>query len=197
MPFPYIRPALMIAAAMGLGACSTSGYDNYYGSRVSVGYGAGSYAPYYGWYDDYYYPGTGYYVWDRRGYRHSWSDRQRNYWIARRTGHRNIREQWRGYNYNRRGDYVRRDHREVRRYGDGRRNWDRDDERRERYERARERGRDVRDRNRARAERGRDLRERNRARIERGREARDQQRARRSDRRGDRRDFRRNRLRDD
>src|ERR1044071_8286233 len=87
------------------------GYDPYgygYGPRSSVsigigygggygGYGYGSYGygyPYggyyggydpFGWYGDYYYPGTGIYVYDRYRTRRVWSDDQRRYWEQRRS----------------------------------------------------------------------------------------------------------------
>ena len=185
MPVPFLRPALAIVATIGLGACSTYGYDDYSGVRVSAGYGAGNYSPYYGWYDDYYYPGTGYHVWDRGGYRHAWSDRQRRYWMARRAGHRQLREHWNGYRYKRRGDYV---HRDQRRYRDHRDRRDRHryrDQRRAEIERERQR-----ERARADQRRIRDLREQRRDRIEqaerRVRAERDQRRQRSEQRRGNR-----------
>ena len=95
--------AMGLAGALALGGCA---YDDGYGyGGVSVGtgyYGGGYYDPYYspgyygggyGWYNDYYYPGTGYYVYDRGGRRHRWSDSQRRYWEARRNDRRDDR--WR------------------------------------------------------------------------------------------------------
>lgn len=80
--------------SVGVGA----GYDPYYGGGY---YGGGYYGdPYYGWYDGYYYPGTGHYVWDRRGRRHAWSDAQRRHWHARRAAIRDrseLRENWSEY----------------------------------------------------------------------------------------------------
>jgi hypothetical protein len=100
-------PALAVAAAITLGGCA---YNPYGGLGVSVGYGSGydpyydryyggsrygygssfgyGYSPYWGWYDDFYYPGTGYYVYDiyRRPYR--WTDRQRAYWLQRQQAYR-------------------------------------------------------------------------------------------------------------
>ena len=88
------------AAALGLNGCVT---DDYGYGRVGVGYGSGYYSgPYYGWYDDFYYPGTGYYVYDRNGRRQRWNDRQRRYWEGRRAERRDDRRddrrygQWRG-----------------------------------------------------------------------------------------------------
>src|SRR3546814_11108639 len=83
MFLPRIRTALLaVAAAFSVSACGY--YDDYgygYGGGLSVGYNsAGYYDPYYGygyggygwpsyygWYNDFYYPGTGFYIYDRRG----------------------------------------------------------------------------------------------------------------------------------
>jgi hypothetical protein len=79
-----------LASVLLLGGCA---YDDYGYGGVNVGYGTGyyddyPYGPYgyapYGWYDGYYYPGNGYWLYDRRGTRHRWSDRQRQYWEHRR-----------------------------------------------------------------------------------------------------------------
>lgn len=118
-----IRSALvLLSATIGLGGCtSLYGVPGYGG--VSVGYGNnGYYDPYYdaygypyggyggygsryygsgygspyGWYDNYYYPGAGYYVYDRSGSRHRWNDAQRRYWEGRRTDGTNpAMEEWR------------------------------------------------------------------------------------------------------
>ena len=107
---PRIRTAaLALAAGLSLSACV---YDDGYGyGGVSVGYGAGYggyyddyYDPYYGgghyssgygygyprysgysglWYNNFYYPGTGYYVFDRGGRRYRWNDDQRRYFEGR------------------------------------------------------------------------------------------------------------------
>lgn len=99
--------ALAIAAGVGLSGCA---YGPYGGLGVGVGYGSGDYygngyygggypygyagynspygygygSPYYGWNNGYYYPGTGYYVYDRYRNRHRWTDAQRRYWERRR-----------------------------------------------------------------------------------------------------------------
>jgi hypothetical protein len=104
-----IRAAgLVIAASLGLSACmSPYGYSSVgvgigsgYGSYGYDGYGYGGYGGYgypggygygypsYGWYDDFYYPGTGYYVYSRDGSRHRWTDSQRRYWESRRDRRR-------------------------------------------------------------------------------------------------------------
>lgn len=80
--------AALLGSAAALGGCADDGYG-YGGSRVAVGYNAGWGSPYWGWYDDYYYPGTGVYVYDRYRHRHAWNDGQRAYWEQRRGS-------WRG-----------------------------------------------------------------------------------------------------
>jgi hypothetical protein len=115
---------LILASATALAGCTTYGSNGYGGA--SIGYGRGYYQQpyyaqsYYGWYDGYYYPGTGYYIYDRQGSRHRWNDRYRHYWEARRPP-RDYRENWSGY---------RRDGRDSRRDRD--RDRDRDGRRRDR-----------------------------------------------------------------
>lgn len=94
-----IRTALVVlAASAGLGACTNmgpfggvgvgvgSGYGGYgYGSPYGYGYGSpyGSYYnryPSYGWYDGFYYPGRGYWVYDPDGQPHPINDKQKSYW---------------------------------------------------------------------------------------------------------------------
>ncbi len=102
-----IRAAgLVIAASLGLSACmspygyssvgvgvGSGGYYGDYGYGGYAGYGSpyGGYGygyPSYGWYDDFYYPGSGYYVYSRDGHRHRWSVAQRRYWESRRDHRR-------------------------------------------------------------------------------------------------------------
>ena len=91
---PAIIATMTLGAALGLAGCSS--YDDGYGySRVSLAYG-NAYPSYYGWYDNYYYPGTGYYIYDRSGSRYRWNDRYRTYWEARRPSGR-YRDNWSGY----------------------------------------------------------------------------------------------------
>lgn len=97
--------AAIALAALALGGCSNYGGRGY--SRVSLGYGY-PHRSYYGWYDDYYYPGAGYYLYDRYGTRHRWNDGQRRYWEGRRDGHRH-RENWSGYHRDRGHDGHHRD----------------------------------------------------------------------------------------
>ena len=99
--------ALAIVAGVGLSGCA---YGPYGGLGVGVGYGNGYYDPYYGggyyssrygypygsrygygygspyfgWYDGFYYPGRGYYVYDRYRRPHRWTDAQRRYWERQR-----------------------------------------------------------------------------------------------------------------
>ena len=104
--YPLRTAALTIAAAVGLSACTTGlGYGPYGGSGVSVGINSGYYDPYYdgygygygysragygytpywGWYDGFYYPGTGYYVYDRYRRPRQWTEAERRYWNEKRT----------------------------------------------------------------------------------------------------------------
>lgn len=123
--------ALVLAAGLGLTACSHYGGYGYGG--LSVGYGGGYcdpyyydcysgyggyggyYDPWYGWYGNYYYPGIGIYVFDRLGRRHRWNDDHRRYWEGRRG-------RWQGRDWNdrrwERWDGYRGDSRTFRR-GDG------------------------------------------------------------------------------
>jgi len=105
---PLRNVAIALAASLSLTACYNDGYGH---SRVSVGYGA-SYPSYYGWYDDFYYPGTGYYVYDRGGHRQRWNDRQSRYWTERqrnfrgadRADRRQLRNNWQAFRQDRRTD---------------------------------------------------------------------------------------------
>lgn len=89
--------AVAIAGAAALAGCTDAGYG---GSRVAVGYNAAWGDPYWGWYGDYYYPGTGFYVYDNHRNRMRWSDDQRGYWEGRRNnwqGDRRWRSNWREF----------------------------------------------------------------------------------------------------
>ncbi|WP_425230497.1 hypothetical protein [Sphingomonas sp.] len=92
-----MKTAPIVAAVMvvaGLAGCT----DSYGPDRYAVGYGVG-YHSYWGWYGDYYYPGTGVYVYDRYRRAHRWDDGQRRYWEGRRTGGRgrSDRANWDGF----------------------------------------------------------------------------------------------------
>lgn len=112
MRIPFIS---LGAGALVLGGCA---YGNYGYGGVGLGYGDYGYgssyygygyssayyrSPYFGWYDDFYYPGTGIYVYDTYRRPHVWSDHQRTYWISRRqaaatTSHtRTLRVNWSGF----------------------------------------------------------------------------------------------------
>ena len=106
MRIPRLRSvAIVLAAGIGLGGCAT--YSPFgYGSGVSIGYGNhGYYDPYYGgygyragyapygWYDGFYYPGAGYYVYDRYRNPYYWNDYQRRYWTVRQRDP-SVREVW-------------------------------------------------------------------------------------------------------
>ena len=94
--------AVLLAAGIGLGGCAT--YSPFgYGNGVSVSYGDRYYDPYYsgygagyapyGWYDGYYYPGAGYYVYDQYRNPYYWNDYQRRYWTVRQKDP-SVREVW-------------------------------------------------------------------------------------------------------
>lgn len=92
--------ATLIAGGAALASCT----DGYGYSGVSVGVGSPGYYnsawgdPYWGWYGDYYYPGTGVYVYDRDRRRHRWNGDQQRYWEGRRGAwrgdRRTIRRNW-------------------------------------------------------------------------------------------------------
>jgi len=105
----FLSIGILAVAGLGLGACADqyaygrapgyydndayySQYDRYYGDPygfqyVPVGYiGLG-----FGWYGDYYYPGTGNWVYDRRGVRRGWNQHQRAYWQPRVAQRQNFR----------------------------------------------------------------------------------------------------------
>jgi hypothetical protein len=116
MSVPRLRSAaLAIAATVTLAGCAYDGYGYGYGG-VSVGYHDGYYyddpyyggygyydswyggGPYYGWYNGFYYPGIGIYIYDRHGKKHRWNDHHRRHWEGRRGGGRHDgRGNWSGY----------------------------------------------------------------------------------------------------
>lgn len=117
MAHSKLKIALVAVAAIPLGGCAA--FLDY--GAVGVGYDDPYYydsyydASWYGWYDDYYYPGVGIYVYDQWGSRHRWRDHHRHYWEGRRGrhgGHAN----WSGYS--RGNDGVYRDQRRRHRDGD-------------------------------------------------------------------------------
>lgn len=84
----------------GLSAGYGAGYGGYggYGDGFyDAGYGGYGYAPsYFGWYGDYYYPGTGVYVYDRYRRPYRWNGAQQRYWQGRRGSYGNaqVRNNW-------------------------------------------------------------------------------------------------------
>lgn len=83
-----LKPLVMAAvAALTLSGCMTDGGYGFRGGRgyVDPFYGPGV-APFGGgWYNDFYYPGTGVFVYDRRGTRRGWSTAERRYWQGQRA----------------------------------------------------------------------------------------------------------------
>jgi hypothetical protein len=92
-----------LAGAAALGGCAEDKYGAYpYGYGYGgVGYSAAWGDPYWGWYGDYYYPGTGIYIYDVQRHRRPWTDDQRHYWEGRRQGwhgpNGSVRTNWRGF----------------------------------------------------------------------------------------------------
>lgn len=89
-----LRVALIGGAVATLGACADGyGYGGggvavgYAGYSGPLGYGGDYYGgvgyPSYGFYNDYYYPGSGIYVFDRGGGRRLWNDDERGHWQHR------------------------------------------------------------------------------------------------------------------
>ena len=170
--------ALAIASAFTLAGCSTY-YDDWGYGGVSVGYGSGyhdpwcdpwygcdddwgyySRRPYWGWFDGFYYPGTGIYIYDRWRRPFVWSDRHRRFWSDRhsfwrgrgdwREDRREFRDNWRDFRRDRRMDRrdfrtERQDDRAAFRRGDVTREQFRTDRRQDRREFRREFRRDARD----------------------------------------------------
>ena len=96
-----------LAAGTALASCVDDGYG--YGG-MSAGYGSAGYYdgrlgdPYWGWYGDYYYPGTGAYVYDRNRHRVPWNADQQHYWQGRNNGwhgdHGHMRNNWHDFHRN-------------------------------------------------------------------------------------------------
>ena len=120
LSFRYRNLAIAIALAAGVTLAGCGGYYGGYGGRggygyggLSVGIGSGYYNndwgyyrsnPYWGWYDGFYYPGSGYYVYDRYRRPHRWTTGHQSYWTGRqnywrgrddfRQSRREMRENW-------------------------------------------------------------------------------------------------------
>ena len=93
-----VTAGLLVGAACATTAC-TQDYG-YGGVRADYAYGYGYGYP--GWYGDYYYPGSGYFVYDRYHRPLRWNDDQRRYWEARRYALRGRpgRDNWDGFGRN-------------------------------------------------------------------------------------------------
>jgi hypothetical protein len=117
---------LAVFASLSLSGCAYGGYGGYSGyggygggySGLSIGYsspyyGSGYGNPYYGagygygspygWYDNFYYPGSGYYVYDTYRRPRVWTNSQQRYWTARRaqtvrTTTTTVNPNWSGFN---------------------------------------------------------------------------------------------------
>ncbi|WP_174284772.1 hypothetical protein [Sphingomonas bacterium] len=89
---------------VGVGYAAAPGYygdgpygDGSYGDGL-YGYGGYGYgASYFGWYGDFYYPGSGFYVYDRYRRPYRWNRDQQRYWSGR--------QQYRGNGYTGRGNW--------------------------------------------------------------------------------------------
>jgi hypothetical protein len=129
MRIPYI--SLLAAGALALGGCAYGdlgmglgygygspyygygygspyygGYygSSYYGGGYYGGLGYGGFGSPFGWYDNYYYPGTGYYVYDSYRRPHVMTTTQRTYWSRRSPALRTssttrVRPNWSGFNH--------------------------------------------------------------------------------------------------
>ena len=122
-----MRLVLTIALAAGvlsLSACADDMYGPYGYGGMNVGYGYGGYygpydygyGPYgygygyngydpFGWYDDFYYPGVGFYVYDSYRRPHYWNGTQQRYWsgrvsnFQRQTGTTSAHANWSGFSH--------------------------------------------------------------------------------------------------
>lgn len=108
---------IVMAAALGAAGLALGGCADRYGYGGGVGYGAyygdgyygdvgpaGYYEPYgyggygFGWYGGFYYPGTGFYVYDRNRRPYRWTEGQRRYWQARPGyGNPQVRDNWQAF----------------------------------------------------------------------------------------------------
>lgn len=70
------------SVGVGVGYGSPYGYGYGYGSPYGYGYGSPYYAgyPYYGWYDGFYYPGAGYWMYDGWGHHYPITKKHSDYW---------------------------------------------------------------------------------------------------------------------
>lgn len=97
-----MRLALALAGStLSLAACDYYGPYGYSGVSLGWGYDGGYYSPYgygypyygsyyggydpFGWYGNYYYPGTGVFIYDSYHHAHHWNGDQSHYWTTRRS----------------------------------------------------------------------------------------------------------------
>jgi len=80
---------------VGYGAPGYGYYDSGYADPYYGGYGYGS--SYFGWYGDFYYPGTGIYVYDRYRHPYRWNNNQQRYWQGRRSYRGDLHDNWGGF----------------------------------------------------------------------------------------------------
>lgn len=99
--YGYPRSGVTIGVGYG------SGYGGYgYGSPYYGGFGM----PSYGWYNNYYYPGSGYYVYDSYRRPYAMTTTQRNYWAKRspalttRTTTTTVKPNWSAFNRSTKAD---------------------------------------------------------------------------------------------
>lgn len=111
--FKRLGWATLAAAAVLTGCADPYGFDG--PGYASAGYFGGFAGPgAAGWYDDFYYPGTGVFVYDRNRRPFRWNANQQRYWQGRalagrggrefREDRREVRENWRDFRQDRRGD---------------------------------------------------------------------------------------------
>ncbi|MEO9617260.1 MAG: hypothetical protein ABJF89_07305 [Parasphingorhabdus sp.] len=116
----WLKASVLAGAVLGLSGCMYGSAGGYYGDGYVNGYdqGCDPYAPfddYYacdygygfsnigyggGWYDQYYYPGYGVYIFDRGGKRHAMRDNHRRHWAGQRAQYW-ARQSRRGHRANR------------------------------------------------------------------------------------------------
>lgn len=95
------RLALLVAGLVGLGGCTTLGPGGYAGADWGPGYYDGyGYGPDFyrgpvfagaGWFGDWYWPGRGGFLYDRRGFRRGWTPREQAFFRERRLDRREYR----------------------------------------------------------------------------------------------------------
>jgi hypothetical protein len=95
-PMHAVKRLVLLAAALaGLSGCTTVGNGWYGGADFGPGvYGPVGYGPVgfgAGWFNDWYYPGTGVFVYDRWGGRRGWTPYEQAYWRERRIDRREFR----------------------------------------------------------------------------------------------------------